>query len=536
MLGRPVHAQTHEPAAPAPTGDTAAIVMPELKGLRLIPSVRLLSTAPLPAAQPVVVEGLPWLAVAKVRAVSAGFLSRPLTRGALSKLTQAIAILCRKADHAVVDVSAPAQDASSGVLQIVVLVGKLGKVRVQGNRWFSDAHLSREVSIKAGQEITGRTLRQDVDWLNQSPFRQVDLAYAMGEQPGETDVILRVADAKPERVYAGYDDSGTQDTGLGRVFAGFNLANLWGRDNELDYQYTRSTDGDLFESHSASYMLPLPWRNTLTVFGAWARAVPEQSDNSSDLTGIMWQVGLRYGIPLPALTGYTQSLVFGFDYKWTNNNLGDGGTQVFSSPVNVAQVLITYSGIESDTNGSTHGSASMYFSPGGVGGTNNNLAFGMQRVGATADYEYWRASLSRLQRLPADFSAALNVLGQWSSARLLPTEQFGLGGEDSVRGYDDRVLNGDDGISAQLELRTPTRHLFGSIPDQSQAFIFLDAGRDWQHDFQAGDVEGTLLSAGPGLRLQISTHGIIKADYGWELKRLAGTSSGRVQVSALVSF
>jgi hemolysin activation/secretion protein len=530
------YGQSPEPVTAAPANDPSAIMTPELKGLRLIPALSQLRGAP-PAGRRVVVEGLPWLDPAKVEAISARYLSRPLTRGDLSHLLTAIVVLCRGADRPVVDVYAPPQDMTGGIAQIVVFVAKLGKVRVQGNKWFSDDHLTGQVTLKPGQEVTQQTLMQDVDWLNQNPFRRVDLQYAMGEQPGETDAVLHVNDARPERFYAGYDDSGNQETGLGRVFAGFNLANLWGADNELDYQYTRSTDWGLLEADSASYTLPLPWRNTLTVFGAWVRAVSETDyGNPSNQAGISWEVGLRYAIPLPALTDYTQSLVFGFDYKWTNNNLGYGGVQVFTSPVNIAQVLVTYSGVEVDTHGSTRGSVSMYFSPGGDGGTNNDLDFGAQRTGAVANYEYWHVSFSRLQRLPGDFSAALSILGQCSTARLLPTEQFGLGGEDSVRGYDDHVVNGDYGISEQLEFRTPTRHLLGSIPDQSQALVFVDAGRDWQHDFQAGDGEYTLVSAGPGLRAQIGTHGTIKADYGWQLRRLPGTSSGRIQLSAVLTF
>lgn len=186
--------------------------------------------------------------------------------------------------------------------------------------------------------------------------------------------------------------------------------------------------------------------------------------------------------------------------------------------------------------GSTHGSVSAYFSPGGLGGSNNDGAFRVQRAGATADYAYLQASLSRLERMPGDFTAVLTGMGQWSSARLLPTEQFGLGGENSVRGYDERILNGDDGISAQLELRSPSRHLMGRIPDQTQVLVFVDAGRDWQHGLQPGETEATLASAGPGLRLQVGTHGIVKADYGWQLERLAGTRSARVQLSAILSF
>jgi len=533
-------AEAATPAIPvvsqaAPAGDDATVLLPALAGVRLVASADRLGGAALPLGATVAVDGLPWLDPSRVEKLVSGFAGRPLTRGALSRLTRSLVVLCRNSDRPVVEVYAPPQDITGGVVQLVVLAAKLGEVRVRGNRWFSDALLVGQVRERPGGEITGETLMEDVDWLNQNPFRQVDLVYAKGQQPGDKDAILRVQDARPERAYAGYEDSGDQATGLGRAFAGFNLGNLWGADNQFGYQFTRSTDAGRLVADSANYALPLPWHNSISVFGSWARAETE-SGGLFNLTGVNWQAGLRYTVPLPVLPGYTQSLALGADYKWTNNNLGFGGTQVFTSPANIAQGLATYSGVRSDSLGSTRGSVSGYWSPGRIGGLNHDHDFVVQRSGATADYGYLQAGVTRLERLPHDFTASLAVSGQWSSARLLATEQFGLGGEDSVRGYDDRIVNGDDGLSAQLELRTPARHLLGRIRDQSQALVFVDAGRDWQRAPEPGETENTLVSAGPGLRLQIGPHGTVKADYGWQLDRLAGTRSGRVHLSAVLSF
>ena len=539
LAPRPVR-EAPGPASPAqppaaPVVDDTTVLVPKLAGLRLVPSADRLNTSGLGPENAISVEGLPWLSPSKVEAIAAGFLSRPFTRGGLARLTRELVILCRNSDHPVVDVYVPPQDVSGGVIQVVVLVAKLGVLRVEGERWFPESLLKREIRLKPGQEITGETLLQDVDWLNQNPFRQVDLVYERGRDPGETDVILRVADERPERIYAGYDDSGNQETGLGRLFAGFNVGNLWDADNEFNYQYTRSTDAERLQADSASYVLPLPWRHSLTVFGSWARA-ESAADRFFDLVGTSWQVGLRYAIPLPVVAGYTESLTLGADYKWTNNNLGFGGTQVFSSPADIAQAVVSYSGVMGDSEGTTRGSVTAFYSPGGIGGENSDAAFDVQRAGAKADYGYVLASVSRLQRLPQGFTAVLSGLGQWSAARLLATEQFGLGGEDSVRGYDDRLLNGDDGISGQLELRTPSRHFLGRVPDQTQALAFVDGGRDWQNDARPNETEGTLLSAGLGVRLQVGTHGTFKADYGWQLERQPGTRPGRFHVSAVLSY
>jgi hemolysin activation/secretion protein len=529
---------TSEPPAPpvAHEADPNEVLVPVLNELRLIPSPDLLSKAALPVTQPLVIEELTWLKPGAVDSIAREFMGRPLTRERLALLTQEIVVVCRDSDRPIVDVFAPPQDVSSGVIQLVVLVGKLGRVRVEGNRFFADKIMVRQVSAAPGDEIVESRLLGDIDRINQNPFRQVDLIYARGQGPGTTDLILRVRDTSPERVYAGYEDTGNEVTGLGRVFAGFNLGNLWGDDHQASYQYTRSTDFDRLQADSASYSVLLPWHDTINVFGDCSEARAQSDAGLFDLVGTTWQAGARYTIPLPVMGAYSQSLIVGADYKWSNNDLAFGGTQVFRSPANIAQGMVSYTGSRTDSHGSSEGSATFFLSPGGIGGLNNDRDFGVQRAGASAAYHYFQASFARLERLPDGYTLSLATLGQFSSYRLLPSEQFGLGGAASVRGYDERIVNGDGGISEQLELRTPSRHLLGKIPDNTQFLIFFDAGRDWVHDPIAGEGDFTFVSAGPGVRLNIGQHGTIKADYGWQLERLSGTRSGRPEISAIVSF
>jgi len=502
----------------------------------LIPTLDRLNKAALPATEPLVIEELTWLNREAVGSLAKEFIGHPLSRGDLARLTRDIVVVCRNSDRPIVDVFAPPQDVSSGVVQLVVLVGKLGRVRVEGNRFFADKIMLRQVSTAPGDELVESRLLGDIDRINQNPFRQVDLIYARGEGPGTTDLILRVRDTSPERVYAGYEDTGNEETGLGRVIAGFNLGNLWGDDNQASYQYTRSTDFDRLQAHSASYSVLLPWHDTINVFGDWSEARAQSDAGLFDLVGTTWQVGLRYTIPLPIIGAYSQSFTVGADYKWSNNDLAFGGTQVFNSPANIAQGMVSYAGFRADPNGSSEGSITFFLSPGGIGGLNNDRDFAVQRSGASAAYHYLQVTFARLERLPRDYVLSLTTLGQFSADRLLPSEQFGLGGAASVRGYDERIVNGDGGISEQLELRSPSLHLLGKIPDKTQFLLFFDAGRDWVRDPIAGERDYTFAAAGPGVRMNVGRHGTIKADYGWQLERLSGTRSGRPEISAIVSF
>jgi hemolysin activation/secretion protein len=534
--GSPPLSAPTPPVAPVTETNPNEILVPTLTGLRLIPSLGELSNAAVVQSQPVIVEGLAWLEKSRAQAVAKEYLSRPLTRGGLSQLIRSMVITCRKADRPVVDIYAPPQDISTGVVQLVVLVGKLGKLQVEGNQWFASGILLKDMRLQPLHEITSITLLEDMDILNQNPFRQVDLVYARGEQYGTTDIILRVHDQRPTRLYLGYDDTGNATTGLGRAFAGINLGNLFHRDQQFGYQYTQSTEGNRLQAHSANYSMPLPWRNTVEVFGDWAKATTDPS-GILHLTGISWQIGTRYTIPLPMLTpAFSHSVNFGFDYKWSNNNLDFGGVRVFASPINIAQGVLGYTAALVDAMGSTQASVSNFFSPGGLGGLNHDRDFAVSRFGAKAQYDYLQLNLKRVQQLPRDYTLVLSTIGQWSSARLVPGNQFGLGGAASVRGYDERIVNGDAGVSAQLELRSPSRHMFGRVPDKTQALLFFDSGKVWQQSPISGETNTSLASAGPGLRITVGKNGTLKADYGWQLNRISGTRSGRLHLSAVVNY
>jgi hemolysin activation/secretion protein len=525
------------PAAPAASANPDQVLVPRLTALRLVPSTAQISREALVPGNPIVIEGLPWLDPSGVASVAEPYLNRPLTRGRLTELIRLLVLESRKHNRPVVDVYAPPQDVSNGVVQLIVLVGKLGKVKVEGNQWFAGNLFTRDIRVQPGQQIQGKQLLEDMDLINQNPFRQVDLVYSRGDEFGLTNVVLRVQDKLPDRVYVGYDDTGNESTGLGRVFAGLNLGNVFKDDQQFSYQYERSTDFNRFWAQSASYAVPLPWRNTIEVFGDWAEAKTEPDAGLFGLTGSNWEVGLRYTIPLPMVgVSYTQSVNFGADYKWSNNDLNFGGTQVFTSPVNVAQGVLGYTGVKIDADGSTQGSVTGFFSPGGIGGLNHDHNFAVQREGAPANYSYYQATLTRVQKLVAGYTLVLTSLGQFSPDRMVPGNEFGLGGASSVRGYDERIVNGDDGISGQLELRTPPRHYLHSIPDSTQFLVFVDAGRDWENKAISGEVDNTLASVGPGIRMNVSNHGAIKVDYGYQLQRLSGTRHGRLHVSAILSF
>jgi hemolysin activation/secretion protein len=483
--------------------------------------------------------------------VAVNYLGQPVTLDSLKDLNRDVVAFYADHDFPVVDVIIPEQDITGGVVQLIVLKGALGEVRVEGNRHFTDRQILSQVRTSEGIVLRESTMLADVEWLNRNPFRRVDLVYARGREPGLTDVVLRTQDRLPWRFYGGYEDSGNRQTGDARLLGGFNWGNVWGLDHQVNYQFTFNDDTDLFRAHSATYIAPLPWRHLISVFGSHVdiQAKPGTLPGSGtlDLNGRGWQLSTRYTIPLPNWNAYVHEVSAGYDFKTTNNNLEFGGLQVFTTDTDISQFVLSYLGSRPDSWGRTTFGANVYFSPGDMTSNNDDEAFDASRELAEANYTYARIHAQRVQRLPMDWSLIAKGTVQFANSNLLGSEQLGGGGWTSVRGYEERVTNGDDGYILNVELRSPPLRLLRmmgqDVMDELQFLVFIDHGRFELHDpLPLEDPSVTLTSAGPGIRYSIPPYLSVRFDYGWQLRdpgfepeRDRGRSS-RMHLGVILSY
>ena len=456
------------------------------------------------------------------------YLGQPVTRSQLNDLVRSIIVYYRHHDRPVVDVAVPAQDITNGVLQVVVLEARVGRVNVAGNRWFSSGEIREGVYVRPGDPIDARQLQANLDFLNQNPFRTTDIVYRPGEKLGQTDLTLQTRDRFPARVFVGYEDSGDIETGIDRYFAGFNYGDLFGLGQQLNYQYTTSGNFDSLRAHSGSYVIPLPWQHTLTFFGSYVDTVGKLPALFG-IRGRSYQISGRYSVPLPTFSiskvAYKQSVSAGFDYKYNNNSLEFGNAPARGTLYEVDQFVLAYNGAESDPWGRTTLDENLYVSPGDFGGHNNDAAFNGAHPGATSDYVYNTLVLERLTRLPEDWSLILRGTLQTTNSNLTPSEQLGFGGYDTVRGYDEREVNTDNGFIFTTEVRSPTISLgdlvhLPKVKDQLQFLGFWDYGAGSNHAPLPGEPnEIPLSSLGVGLRYTINTYLSVRYDYAFQLLR-----------------
>ena len=519
--GAPMNGESGQPI------DDNQVLIPDLKAVVFVPSPKAVASGSAKASG-VELRNVTVPAPKKFEAKVQTYIGHPLTRGKLNALINDVIAFYRAHDHPIVDVIVPQQEITNGVVQLVLLEGHVGGVSVAGNRWFTSKEIGGYVRLKSGDSISSRQLQSDIDWMNQNPFHSTDVVYHPGKSMGETDIVLQTSDRFPVRFYTGYEDSGNAPTGFDRYEVGFNWGDAFnlGLGQQLNYQYSMSADGHSLRAHAGSWVIPLPWRHTLTFFGSYADSdgiIPPYLN----IIGHSYQISGRYGIPLPTLNygplTLKETFSFGPDYKYNDNSLEFGGAGAGTTLVDVDQLAFVYDGSLTDPYGQTSIDESLYYSPGNWGGNNNDRAFEASHPGATSDYVYDTFTLQRVTKLPYDFSLLLRGTLQFSNGNLTPSEQLGFGGYDTIRGYDEREVNADEGYIFTTELRSPPLSLgsllgWSGFQDQLQFLAFWDTGSANNYHLLPGEVSETDLSSiGGGLRYTINTYVSVRFDYGLQL-------------------
>ena len=527
---------------PSPPVAQHRLLLPALKGLSFVDAVGKIARKGIATPGITADPNLVLLSESEIRNQLEAFLGKPLYTDDLPKISQTVLDWYRAHNLPVVDVAFPEQDINSGTVQAVVTVYKLGQVKVEGNRWFSSNLLKSEMELQPQDPIDFAILKTDLNRLSRNPFRTVNAVLERSDTPGDTDIALNVNDRLPLRVYASFDYDGLPVTGRGEYSAGFNWGNVFGLDHQLSYRFITSpdlwrdrnrgpghSDDPRFTAHSLNYIAPLPWGDTLNLFGSYVQQVPNLGPNF-DQVGHSLQMGARYQKDLPALGALAQQIQVGFDYKRSDSNLAFGGTGIYSSATNVEQFLLIYDGTYNDSWGQTAVENQIVWSPGGMSDGNTTARFVASGVnGAKANYVYDNLQVTRVTYLPWQLSSVIRLDAQVAGSELLPSEQLGAGGTGSVRGYDPRSANGSQGLLASLELRSPSYSplmaLGAGVEDSGQLLAFFDSGFvSYLHDQTNLPRHATLESVGFGVRYGIGRYLDVSFDYGWQLKAAPGNA------------
>jgi len=476
--------------------------------------------------------------------------NQPISERILAAIAQVIEVYFQQNDYPAATAVVPTQNIpADGSIRVIVLLGKIRNINIQGTRWFSESLLREKLRIEQGGVVRFSELDRAISWTNNNPYRRVKVKLDAVPNTGEADLTIAVQEAMPLRLAVNYDNTGNVAIGENRYTTSVSYANLWGRDHQASYQFLTTDKPQFFKGHGFDYRVPLPWRHYFQISGSYLRARPEFYDGLFVQDGETVTADARYTVPVR--TGDSPIDVYAsLSFKESNNNLAFGGTSVQATKTDIFQFTTGGSLVRRDKRGAWAFGASVTMSPGHLNSRNTDQAFdngrfGGQdsaRIGAKAEYVYTTVSFQRLLTLAPGWDVFSRGSAQIASTNLLSSEQLSVGGASSVRGFNENVFSGDRGYVLSNELMIPGWKLplpwISKLrgPLDVRLLGFFDTGNvSMKHKYLSDNKQVALASSGLGLRMSLANNFSLSADYGWQLTYLPYTpterSRGHVKVS-----
>lgn len=434
----------------------------------------------------------------------------------------------QKAGYMSVGVDIPEQQISAGIVRLLVVEGRVGHLYVSGSRYHDQGRIRQRVAeFEPGRVPDFNRAQDQLASLQRGDELRLQPVLKPGVTPGTVDIDLQVKDELPLSGSVELSNQHAHGTAPLRLLGTLRYANLFQRGHALsltfqtapqqmrqssawigNYQVELDDGGSLSLgwTHSNSDLDTLGGTqvlgrgNTWSLRRAWAlgqRDVSAQLSVGVDLKdlGERTRFGsdeiatpLRY---LPLNLGWTQSWM-GPRERW----------QWSANLVLASRTLLDRS----------------IACPSADGGAGVDDQFACKRQGGDGGFAALRLD-ARGQWPLGPLALHLRLSGQGASGPLVSSEQFSLGGAESVRGYAESEANGDHGLLGSAELHSPNvARWLGEAWREVTLLGFADAGRAWTLEAAAGQAPRVSL-AGVGLGLRGAGPDFETAlDLAWPLK------------------
>lgn len=426
--------------------------------------------------QKVIFAGNKTFTAEQLSALIASDIGRPLSLQEMKALAEKVQAFYHGAGYRLVKVVVPVQDfARMEALQLTVMEGWLGNIEVKGNQRYATARVI--AALEAEGIEPSRTFRlEDVERvltrLNRQSGIEVTSTLQPGAETGSTDLVIDLTEAPRVQGTVEVNNYGSENTGKNRLIPSAKLANLTGRGDALNaLAMTALGDGDLNFQY-VDYMTPINALGTKAhayysqgnvEVGREFRVLDIEGDNRS------WGLGLSQDYIRSARDIYTLE-------TWLESqDLEQTMLGTTTSEDKVRKLRIRLGLDHTDLSGRTLAAIDLHQGLGEMLGGMDDESQASSRSYARADNRFTKLTfdLARLQRLTPRLVAIPRLYGQFSSDSLVSSEQWAIGGINSVAGHPSSIYSGDHGFTASLE----GRYALFERNDRYQAFARLDHGQ-----------------------------------------------------------
>jgi len=469
------------------------------------------------------VEGNTLIPADKLEAILAPFTGKERDFGTVQEAHEALEQAYRSRGFYMVVVTLPEQEIEKGVVRLKVMEKCIGKIRVEGNRFFDPENIRNSVPVlRQGDAPNLNALSRSLKLANENPSKKINVSLQNSDIENEIDANIAVKDEKPWKAGLTANNTGTRETGSSRLGLLLQHANIANLDHLLTLQYITSPEKpDRVSIFSTGYRLPFySAGSSLDLIAAYSNVdsgTISAAGTNMNVSGKGTILGTRYNQNLTRIGNYEHKITLGLDYRDYENNVDFLGFQL-GSDITVHPVTLTYAGNWTlDKSNAGFYLTDLQNLPGEWGGNDSASDFETARTGAPRSYNLIRYGANLSYAFGGDWQARAVVNGQYTEDKLVASEQYGIGGSNSVRGFEEREFANDLGYSGSIEIYSPDLcRLLGIREIQTRALVFYDRGYVSRIDPLPGEVKSTeIASIGPGLRITDGKKFSISVDLGF---------------------
>lgn len=402
---------------------------------------------------------------------------------------------------------------ADGVVEVQIIEGKLESIEVRGTRRLNPDYIRSRVTLAAGAPLNQSALIEALQLLQLDPLiKSLSAELTAGTRQGSSLLIVQVEEAKSFSLDLSLNNNRSPTIGTFERRLDATQTNLRGQGDILNVGFSNTNGSNTLD---ASYIYPLNPRNgTLSFSTSFTLShVVESPFDRVDIDANSRYFALTFRQPLQR----SLSEEFAVGVSLTNQK---SKVTIFDVPVRLAP------GTEED--GTTTVTALRFFqewtrqSNRHVFAARSQFTLGLGFLGGTtnedapdSNFLAWRGQAQWVSLLAPETLLIVRGDLQFSLDPLLRLEQYGLGGQDTVRGYRQNIFLSDSGMLASAELRVPIARL----PRQNallQVAPFIDFGAIWNNSGNT-DPEpdpNFLASVGLGLRFQMGDRLSARVDWG----------------------
>ncbi|MEH2015326.1 ShlB/FhaC/HecB family hemolysin secretion/activation protein [Nostoc sp.] len=404
----------------------------------------------------------------------------------------------------------------SYIVKIQVVEGKLEDIQVTGTRRLNPNYVRSRLAIATSPPLNRQRLLEALQLLQLNPLIQkVSAELSTGSRAGTSLLEVKISEAKTLSSQIVLDNGRSPSVGSFRRRLQLNEANLLGLGDSLGIAYT-NTDGS--NSFDANYTLPLnPKNGTLTFnYGTTSSHVIEPPFDFLDIESTSPYYELTFRQPIVQTP--TQEFVLGLTASRRESDISSL-LQRYGLPASDLSP-------GADEQGRTKVSALRFFqewtsrNSREVIALRSQFSLGINVLNATINQDApdsrffaWQGQAQWVRLLAPQTLLLLRLNTQLASRTLLPLEQFGLGGQDSIRGYRQDYLLTDNGTFVSAEVQVPILRL-PQINSTLQVVPFIDFGIGWNSSGRENPDHNTLAAVGLGLRWSQGDRFTVRLDWG----------------------